>query len=220
MAQLTFKVLDPRGVVVPGVGATSYYPQGSIIEADSNNPAVQKLVSVASLAIIGAPNRPIPNLQAQPAVMSQPGVGPPGPKGPPGPQGPPGAVGPEGPPGLMGPTGPPGSHSFLPVTSKTSDQLLTAGDAGSLITNTGAGDYITLILPSPVKGLRFYFAVTEEHYLKIQCFNSDSAIYLGPVVGLPGGCLIADEVGANIEVFAIDSARWFTRATEGWVLSN
>jgi hypothetical protein len=103
------------------------------------------------------------------------------------------------------------------VSAKTADYTLSASDAGTIFTNTGATAQVTLYLPaaSTVSGKVFNFALSAAYALNIKPGTAgDRILYTGENLA-SRDMLVADDDGESIALVAIDATCYAPIAASG-----
>jgi hypothetical protein len=95
------------------------------------------------------------------------------------------------------------------VEAHTAGDTLLAAESGSCHTNTGAGGTITIVLPSAVVGLEFFFYVGAAQQLRIDPAGSETISL--PSTGVPGAAgkyLVADLAGESVHLQCAVAGSW------------
>lgn len=117
-----------------------------------------------------------------------------------------------------------GSHGFVVpagsggqrriITAHTEDCLLEQWQSGSIHTNNGAADIVTISLPeSPLAGTIFTFTVQSSYQLRISP-AAESAIYDDTGQGI-GKYKYTSAIGASLSLAADSNGDWVTIAKNG-----
>lgn len=95
------------------------------------------------------------------------------------------------------------------VEAHTADDTLTAGESGTVHTNTGASGTITLDLPAAVVGLEFFFYVGAAQELRLEPDGTETISL--PSTGVPGAAdkyLVADLAGETVHLVCAVAGSW------------
>lgn len=95
-----------------------------------------------------------------------------------------------------------------------SPNLLTAIEAGTVLTNEGAAAENYHTLPTAVAGLRFSFLVQDTDGIRVTA-NTGDTIRIGAVVSGAAGFARCATVGAWLDLVAINATEWFAREDNG-----
>ncbi len=102
----------------------------------------------------------------------------------------------------------------LPITAKTANYTVTAGDAGTIFTNTGATGPVTFVFPeaSTVIGQPYRFLVTAAYTMSV---DVDDADRIRPTCNAVGDQIqSAGTVGNNLCLMAADATNVVTFGKE------
>lgn len=98
-------------------------------------------------------------------------------------------------------------------------KILSIDDSGKIFSNETATAEAMFILPEAAAGLKFGFVVEDSHGIQF-ISRSGQVIYIGDAVSSSGGTASSTNVGAFIQILAINATKWITIAsTSVWTLT-
>lgn len=97
-----------------------------------------------------------------------------------------------------------------------SGRILSIGDNGTTYTNEGASSQAVFVLPEATRGLKYGFIIENSHGSQI-ITRSGQIAYLGELATSAGGTIVSDNIGAYIQLIAINASMWIAIAiTSNW----
>lgn len=95
-----------------------------------------------------------------------------------------------------------------------SPRVLNADDSGKVFNNTGVSAKNYYNLPSAVQGMNYSFCISDADGMQINAFSGDTIRVSGYITS-SGGEIDSTDIGACIELQALDSSQWFARSITG-----
>jgi len=111
------------------------------------------------------------------------------------------------------------------TTSDTYSSTIASNNArgpGAFTDNTGSTSDITITLPSPLRGDHYYFHISTNHFIIVNCTGTDTIQVIGSTITATTGDTRSTTVGNSIEVRCIQTTvnpKWIAVPSGTWTVN-
>ena len=102
----------------------------------------------------------------------------------------------------------------VPITIKTIDYTILAGDSLDTFTSEGTTEEIEFTLPTAVAGYQYSFVVQDNDGIKVIASASDT-IRIGNLVTVAAGYISSNVIGSVITLTAVNATEWYATSYLG-----